>query len=160
MAAAHGIATAHGFATMHGIAAAHAQANTTSKLQTELGVYHLNFDETLPPPKDDYPWPSRDALLEHFDEKAREYGIMPYIRFNTNVAEMSISGAKERASSRVAAVGRLASRGEHQSSGAKLEASQGSDGGGTVGNRRLLDACGGVQHSARAARRGRAALAR
>jgi len=68
------------------------QANTTSKLQTELGVYHLNFDETLPPPKSDYPWPSRNELLEHFAACAKEYGLLPYCRLSTNVKHLDSSG--------------------------------------------------------------------
>jgi len=48
-----------------------------------------------PPPEEDYPWPSRDWLLQHFDKKAHEFGIIPYIRFNTNVAEIEMSGSRE-----------------------------------------------------------------
>eukprot|EP00931_Biecheleriopsis_adriatica_P090365 TRINITY_DN64364_c0_g1_i1.p1 TRINITY_DN64364_c0_g1~~TRINITY_DN64364_c0_g1_i1.p1 ORF type:complete len:664 (+),score=135.93 TRINITY_DN64364_c0_g1_i1:31-2022(+) len=77
------------------------QANTTSKLQTELGVYHLGWDETLPVGTipgtkggNDYPWPSRDELLVMFDESAREFGIMPYVRLSTDVKEMKIEGQR------------------------------------------------------------------
>lgn len=68
------------------------QANTTSKLQTELGVYHMNYDETLPPPANDYPWPSRDELLAHFQWAAEEYGILPYCRLSTCVKQLDSSG--------------------------------------------------------------------
>lgn len=64
----------------------HDQANTTSKLQTEFGVYHLQYEEDHPLP-DDFttPWPSRDDLLKHFQTVAADYGIIPYCRMNTDV---------------------------------------------------------------------------
>jgi len=65
-----------------------AQANRTSKLQTELGTYHLQYDEDNPVPKNMPTWPSRDELLQHFDEVSREYGLMPYIRLNTTVKQV------------------------------------------------------------------------
>ncbi|CAE7498670.1 unnamed protein product [Symbiodinium sp. CCMP2592] len=70
------------------------QANVTSKLQTELGVYHLGFDETLPCPKNDYPWPSRDELLAMFQKGAEEYGILPYCRLGTEVQDVKAEGQK------------------------------------------------------------------
>ncbi|CAE7243966.1 ktnD [Symbiodinium pilosum] len=70
------------------------QANVTSKLQTEVGVYHLGFDETLPCPKNDYPWPSRDELLAMFQTGAEEYGILPYCRLATEVQEIKAEGQK------------------------------------------------------------------
>jgi len=68
------------------------QANKTSKLQTELGTYHLQYDEENPVPKNLPPWPTRDQLLEHFQEVCEEYGLMPYIKLNTNVKRVDISG--------------------------------------------------------------------
>jgi len=70
------------------------QANVTSKLQTELGVYHLGFDETLPCPTNDYPWPSRDELLEMFQQGAEQFGILPYCRLFTEVKEVKTEGVK------------------------------------------------------------------
>ncbi|CAJ1333515.1 unnamed protein product [Effrenium voratum] len=70
------------------------QANVTSKLQTEVGVYHLGWDETLPCPTNDYPWPSRDELLQMFQDGANEYGIMPYCRLQTEVKDVKTEGAK------------------------------------------------------------------
>lgn len=69
-----------------------AQANPTSKLQTELGGYHLQWDEDNPVPKNLPPWPTRDQLLVHFDEVTNEYGLMPYIKLNTNVMNIDIMG--------------------------------------------------------------------
>jgi len=66
------------------------QANTTSKLQTELGVYHLQYDEDNPVPTNLPTWPTRDQLLEHFREVAEEYGVLPYCRFNTEVSEVLV----------------------------------------------------------------------
>lgn len=70
------------------------QANTTSKLQTELGVYHLDWDENIPVPihRGDYPWPSRNELLKHFADMAEQYGIMPYCRMDTVVKDMEVQG--------------------------------------------------------------------
>lgn len=65
-----------------------AQANKASKLQTELGTYHLQWDEDYPVPTNMPTWPSRDELLQHFHEVTVEYGLMPYIRFHTNVKQM------------------------------------------------------------------------
>lgn len=68
------------------------QANKTSKLQTELGTYHLQFDEINDVPKDMSTWPSRDELLEHFHKVSEEYGLMPYIKLCTNVTKIDIQG--------------------------------------------------------------------
>ncbi|CAK8987703.1 unnamed protein product, partial [Durusdinium trenchii] len=66
------------------------QANATSKLQTELGTYHLQYDEDNPVPKNMSTWPSTAELLEHFKEVAEEYGVMPYAKMCTNVGDMTI----------------------------------------------------------------------
>jgi hypothetical protein len=67
------------------------QANTTSKLQTEYGAYHLEFDEDNPvPTMFNSPWPSRNLLLDHFESVSNEYGIMPYVKLQTNVKDMSM----------------------------------------------------------------------
>mmetsp|Transcript_118518 Transcript_118518/g.205862 ORF Transcript_118518/g.205862 Transcript_118518/m.205862 type:complete len:707 (-) Transcript_118518:173-2293(-) len=67
------------------------QANSTSKLQTEYGVYHLDFDVNYPIPN--YfktPWPGRDDLLWHFKMVSERVGIMPHIHLNTNVKTMEV----------------------------------------------------------------------
>lgn len=71
------------------------QANKSSKLQTEFGVYHLAWDETLPIPKRTYPWPSRDEIIQDFIDTANEQGLMPYIRLDTDVKEMHVHSQKE-----------------------------------------------------------------
>merc|ERR1719428_2183826 len=44
------------------------QANSTSKLQTEYGAYHLGYGPQYDIPKDfTTPWPSRNAILAHFE---------------------------------------------------------------------------------------------
>ncbi|CAJ1360802.1 unnamed protein product [Effrenium voratum] len=68
------------------------QANKTSKLQTELGTYHLQFDENNPVPVGMSTWPSRDELLEHFAKVSDEYGLTPYIRLQTNVKRVDVVG--------------------------------------------------------------------
>eukprot|EP00747_Dinoflagellata_sp_TGD_P031129 gnl/TRDRNA2_/TRDRNA2_135082_c0_seq1.p1 gnl/TRDRNA2_/TRDRNA2_135082_c0~~gnl/TRDRNA2_/TRDRNA2_135082_c0_seq1.p1 ORF type:complete len:687 (-),score=126.29 gnl/TRDRNA2_/TRDRNA2_135082_c0_seq1:50-2110(-) len=77
------------------------QANTTSRLQTEWGVYHLHYHEdnpALPCPhfSMDQPWPSRDNILDHFNQIAVDYGVVPYVRFHTNVSEMEIVKGETR----------------------------------------------------------------
>jgi len=69
-----------------------AQANKTSKLQTELGTYHLQYDEINPVPKSMSTWPSRDELLDHFAQVSAEYGLMPHIQLQTNVKSISVNG--------------------------------------------------------------------
>jgi len=67
------------------------QANSTSKLQTEFGAYHLAYGEEYPLPQDfTTPWPSRNALLDHFEKVAKEEGVLPYISLNTNVKNMEV----------------------------------------------------------------------
>mmetsp|Transcript_21045 Transcript_21045/g.44885 ORF Transcript_21045/g.44885 Transcript_21045/m.44885 type:complete len:642 (+) Transcript_21045:55-1980(+) len=75
------------------------QANTTSKLQTELGAYHLEFHEDNPVPTDMKTQPSRDELLAHFKKVAEDYGVMPYCKFNTDVKQIAIQKG-EKASSK------------------------------------------------------------
>lgn len=71
------------------------QANSTSKLQTEFGAYHLDYGEEFSLPTDfTTPWPSRNALLDHFERVASEQGILPYVRLNTNVKHMDTIGPK------------------------------------------------------------------
>lgn len=53
-----------------------AQANTTSKLQTESGAQESA--------------PTRDQLLECFQVDMEEYGVMPYIKVNTNVKRVEV----------------------------------------------------------------------
>merc|ERR1719253_1216830 len=61
-------------------------ANRTSKLQTEVGSYHLEYHMDNPLPTDfNNPWPSADILLNHFMRVSEEYGIIPYCRMNTHV---------------------------------------------------------------------------
>ncbi|CAK0868368.1 unnamed protein product, partial [Prorocentrum cordatum] len=65
-------------------------ANDSSKLQTEMGCYHLQYDEDNPVPTDLPTWPSRAQLLRHFEQVAEEYGVMKYCRMCTNVKEIII----------------------------------------------------------------------
>mmetsp|Transcript_253 Transcript_253/g.431 ORF Transcript_253/g.431 Transcript_253/m.431 type:complete len:616 (-) Transcript_253:76-1923(-) len=69
-------------------------ANPTSKLQTELGSYHLQFDLGVKVPKMPT-WPSRDDLLIHFKEVCDEYGMTPNIRLNTDVTGIEIIDDKK-----------------------------------------------------------------
>ncbi|CAJ1345990.1 unnamed protein product [Effrenium voratum] len=70
------------------------QANSTSRLQTEVGVYHLEYHEKNGWPLwgQDNPWPTRDQLLDHFQEVSERFGILPYCRMNTNVKSLNVVG--------------------------------------------------------------------
>lgn len=70
------------------------QANATSRLQTEVGVYHLQYHENNGWPADCRinPWPSRDELLAHFKQVSEEFGILPYCKMSTNVTKLNIVG--------------------------------------------------------------------
>ncbi|CAE7223970.1 unnamed protein product [Symbiodinium sp. CCMP2592] len=63
-------------------------ANPTSKLQTELGVYHLQYDPDCLVPKDMKTWPTRDDLLDHFERVCREFGLLGHIHLNTEVTRI------------------------------------------------------------------------
>lgn len=70
------------------------QANTTSRLQTEVGVYHLEYHENNGWPAEaiEQPWPSRDGLLAHFHEVSERFGLLPYCKMNSNVSSINIVG--------------------------------------------------------------------
>ncbi|CAE7632712.1 unnamed protein product [Symbiodinium necroappetens] len=70
------------------------QANSTSRLQTEVGVYHLEYHENhgWPDWASDNPWPSRDKLLEHFQDVSERYGLLPYVRLNTSANSLNVIG--------------------------------------------------------------------
>jgi len=77
-------------------------ANKTSKLQTEMGSFHVwwgleyaNSKECGGWPTQWETWPKKDRILEHFHVCARDYGMLPHIRFRTNVSEMDIVGPKD-----------------------------------------------------------------
>jgi len=66
-------------------------ANPTSKLQTELGVYHLQYDKDYPIPRATMrTWPTRDELLRHFREVSEEYGILAHVQLGTEVTEIQV----------------------------------------------------------------------
>jgi len=66
-------------------------ANRTSKLQTELGAYHLQYGQDYKLPRSSMKtWPTRDELLVHFKEVADEFGIMPHVQLNTEVAKIDV----------------------------------------------------------------------
>eukprot|EP00930_Biecheleria_cincta_P097344 TRINITY_DN89067_c0_g1_i1.p1 TRINITY_DN89067_c0_g1~~TRINITY_DN89067_c0_g1_i1.p1 ORF type:complete len:677 (-),score=121.14 TRINITY_DN89067_c0_g1_i1:13-2043(-) len=63
-------------------------ANPSSKLQTELGVYHLQYDPDFIVPRAMKTWPSRQDLLAHFDEVCTDFGIMAHVQLQTEVVKM------------------------------------------------------------------------
>eukprot|EP00930_Biecheleria_cincta_P027840 TRINITY_DN19479_c0_g1_i1.p1 TRINITY_DN19479_c0_g1~~TRINITY_DN19479_c0_g1_i1.p1 ORF type:complete len:633 (+),score=118.38 TRINITY_DN19479_c0_g1_i1:39-1901(+) len=69
-------------------------ANPQSKVQTELGTYHLNWSEKSEVPKGMPVWPSRDELLTHFEEVTDREGIRPYLRFKTEIMSVNIKEDK------------------------------------------------------------------
>mmetsp|Transcript_126167 Transcript_126167/g.356799 ORF Transcript_126167/g.356799 Transcript_126167/m.356799 type:complete len:509 (+) Transcript_126167:2-1528(+) len=67
------------------------QANSTSKLQTEYGAYHLAYGAAYEMPTFfTTPWPSRNALLNMFERTAEDVGLMPYVKLNTNVKGLTV----------------------------------------------------------------------
>jgi len=80
-------------------------ANKTSKLQTEMGSFHVWWGPEYATSKEcgGWPtkwefWPKKDRVLEHFQICAEDYGMIPHCRFRTNVVEMDIIGPKDDAS--------------------------------------------------------------
>jgi len=65
-------------------------ANPTSKLQTEKGVYHLQYDPDYEIPKAMSTWPARGELLKHFKDTCDEFGITPHVKLNRSVLEISV----------------------------------------------------------------------
>lgn len=65
-------------------------ANPTSKLQTELAVYHLQYDPDYPPPEGMKTQPSRQELLDHFAEVSEQYGIMPHVKLKSDVETIDV----------------------------------------------------------------------
>lgn len=65
-------------------------ANPQSKVQTELGTYHLNWSEHSPVPRGYPVWPSRDELLRHYEEAVDQEGVRPFLRFNTEIMSMDV----------------------------------------------------------------------
>mmetsp|Transcript_3741 Transcript_3741/g.11849 ORF Transcript_3741/g.11849 Transcript_3741/m.11849 type:complete len:627 (-) Transcript_3741:107-1987(-) len=65
-------------------------ANPTSKLQTELAVYHLQYDPAYPWPRGMKTQPSRLELLEHFAQVCEEYGITPHLSLGSDVQSMDV----------------------------------------------------------------------
>lgn len=65
-------------------------ANVWSKVQTELGTYHLSYSAFDPCPTGMSPWPSRDELLTHFDDVVDRYGLRAYMRMETNARRFDI----------------------------------------------------------------------
>lgn len=70
-------------------------ANFFSKVQSELGTYHLDYSEHNECPKNMSPWPSRDELLRHFEHCCDLYGMTPHIRLNTEVLKFKIHTQKD-----------------------------------------------------------------
>jgi len=67
------------------------QANSTSKLQTEYGVYHLDWGPSTDIPK--YfktPWPSRDDLLQMFIDVTNKHGLRPHCRLSKEVCNVEV----------------------------------------------------------------------
>lgn len=65
-------------------------ANRGSRLQTELGTYHVPFGSSWPVPSGMATWPTREELLGHFEKVVSEFGILPHVQLKTNVTGMKI----------------------------------------------------------------------
>jgi hypothetical protein len=73
-------------------------ANKTSKLQTEIGAFHVWWGQEMLQDNISYPkewstWPFKEEIQQHFEHAADCYGVRPHIHFGRNVAKMDIIGA-------------------------------------------------------------------
>jgi hypothetical protein len=72
-------------------------ANKTSKLQTEMGAFHVWWGQEMLQDNISYPtdwstWPYKSEIQKHFQFCAEQYGVLPYCQFSRNVAKMTIIG--------------------------------------------------------------------
>merc|ERR1719367_2686736 len=79
-------------------------ANKTSKLQTEFGSFHVWWGpDMVNSGKIWYPdchkewsiWPGKLEIQKHFQYAAEQFGMLPHVKFECNVAKMSIVGGKD-----------------------------------------------------------------
>eukprot|EP00930_Biecheleria_cincta_P037515 TRINITY_DN25760_c0_g2_i1.p1 TRINITY_DN25760_c0_g2~~TRINITY_DN25760_c0_g2_i1.p1 ORF type:complete len:753 (+),score=161.58 TRINITY_DN25760_c0_g2_i1:32-2290(+) len=76
-------------------------ANEYSKLQTELGSFHVWWGQDFVTDKTPYPtkdwgiWPQKKDVLRHFHHAAESYGVLPNMHLNSNVAKLDIIGGKD-----------------------------------------------------------------
>jgi hypothetical protein len=79
-------------------------ANKTSKLQTEFGSFHVWWGPDMAMSgKVQYPdcnnewsiWPHKLEIQKHFHYAAEQFGVLPHIKFKTNVSKMTIVGGKD-----------------------------------------------------------------
>mmetsp|Transcript_100486 Transcript_100486/g.324023 ORF Transcript_100486/g.324023 Transcript_100486/m.324023 type:complete len:635 (+) Transcript_100486:347-2251(+) len=75
------------------------QANKTSRLQTEMAAFHVWFGLEWGPGNDrlGFPtswetWPAKDKVLEHLQHAVERYGVLPHIRFRSNISDLSFEG--------------------------------------------------------------------
>eukprot|EP00408_Alexandrium_pacificum_P030891 CAMPEP_0171283498 /NCGR_PEP_ID=MMETSP0790-20130122/67466_1 /TAXON_ID=2925 /ORGANISM="Alexandrium catenella, Strain OF101" /LENGTH=694 /DNA_ID=CAMNT_0011752789 /DNA_START=33 /DNA_END=2117 /DNA_ORIENTATION=- len=78
-------------------------ANKTSKLQTEFGSFHVWWGPDMADSgKVYYPdcnnewsiWPSKLEIQKHFHYAAETFGVLPHVRFRSNVVQIDIIGDK------------------------------------------------------------------
>eukprot|EP00413_Alexandrium_margalefii_P045970 CAMPEP_0204606980 /NCGR_PEP_ID=MMETSP0661-20131031/59420_1 /ASSEMBLY_ACC=CAM_ASM_000606 /TAXON_ID=109239 /ORGANISM="Alexandrium margalefi, Strain AMGDE01CS-322" /LENGTH=398 /DNA_ID=CAMNT_0051618347 /DNA_START=106 /DNA_END=1298 /DNA_ORIENTATION=+ len=79
-------------------------ANKTSKLQTEFGSFHVWWGPDMAQTgKVYYPdcnnewsiWPGKLEIQKHFHYAAETFGMLPHIKFESNVSKMVIAGGKD-----------------------------------------------------------------
>lgn len=75
-------------------------ANQHSKLQTEFGAFHCWWGQDFVTDACTYPsgwesWPKKAEVLKHFQFAAEQYGLLPNLQLNSNVAKMDIVGDKD-----------------------------------------------------------------
>jgi len=78
-------------------------ANKHSKIQTEFGSFHIwwgpnyaagGYGGCWGGPEDT--WMKKARVLEHMRVACEEYGVLPNIRFQTNVAKLDVVGGKDK----------------------------------------------------------------
>lgn len=76
-------------------------ANRYSKLQTEIGSFHVWWGQDLLKDNCRYPsgwntWAGKKEVLQHFQYAAERYGILPHVHLGSDVAELDVVGDKNQ----------------------------------------------------------------
>lgn len=75
-------------------------ANKTSKLQTEFASFHVWWGPDYLEKAGGYPrevgmLPNKAKVLEHFQHAAEMFGILPYVKLQTNIEDLAVVGDKK-----------------------------------------------------------------
>mmetsp|Transcript_34128 Transcript_34128/g.77297 ORF Transcript_34128/g.77297 Transcript_34128/m.77297 type:complete len:724 (-) Transcript_34128:38-2209(-) len=78
-------------------------ANKTSRLQTELGSFHVWWGPEFVQENNGFPdadrwgiWPHKKEILEHFQFAAETYGVLPNIRFRSSIDQIQLMNGRPK----------------------------------------------------------------